>query len=270
MATQRKRASRGGGRGAAKKAADTDTRMPRRDPARPARGARVTEHVRREREASFLKRNGLGIALAVLFLVSLVGQALAGHAYENAQRIEHDEPPQALVAYLASGQFVSATFENWESEFLQMALFVLMTVWLYQRGSAESRPLDPVEEEEIEALERAYYDGPPPKLAKRGGVLQKLYENSLVLALLALFAISFVAHWIGSWHTHVDEAEQHGDTPHSLVAHLGDAQFWFESFQNWQSEFLAVFALVVLSIFLRQKHSPQSKPVDAPHSATGR
>ncbi|HVF35507.1 MAG TPA: DUF6766 family protein [Candidatus Saccharimonadia bacterium] len=220
--------------------------------------------------AAFLKRNGLGLALALLFVVSLVGQTLAGHRHDNAERVEHGAPVQTLGEYLGSGEFYSTTFENWESEFLQMGVFVLMTVWLYQRGSSESRPLDRREEEEIEKVERKFYDGPAPKAATIGGLRQKLYENSLSLTLFALFALSFVGHLVGSWRDHVAEQAMHGGTPHSLAAHLGDAQFWFESFQNWQSEFLAVFALVVLSIWLRQKESPQSKPVDAPHSATGR
>jgi hypothetical protein len=263
MATQRKRSARSGKRGTART-------KPAAQRAHAPRGARVEGHHERERKASFFKRNGLSLVLAMIFALSMLGQALAGHAHENDERLEHDEPPQTLVDYVGSGQFVSSTFENWESEFLQMGMFVLMTVWLYQRGSAESRPLDPVEEKEIEALEREYYEDPPPKAATRGGFVTKLYENSLALALFALFAISFVLHWIGSWRTHVEEAARHGDPAHSLGAHLGDAQFWFESFQNWQSEFLSVFALVVLSIWLRQKESPQSKPVDAPHSATGR
>ena len=231
---------------------------------RPASTARATAR------ASFFKRNGLSLVLAVLFVLSLVGQALAGHRQDNAERIEHGEPAQTLGRYLASGEFYSTTFENWESEFLQMGMFVIMTVALYQRGSSESRPLDRREEEEIEALERKFYDGPPPKSATSGGLRQKLYENSLSITLFVLFVLSFAGHLVGSWREHVHEKAMHDETPHSLAMHLGDAQFWFESFQNWQSEFLAVLALVVLSIFLRQKDSPQSKPVDAPHSATGR
>jgi hypothetical protein len=208
--------------------------------------------------------------LALIFVATFIGQGVAGHRHENDVRGEHGEPPQSLPAYVLSGEFASSTFENWESEFLQMAMMVLMTVWLHQRGSAESRPLQREEEEAVEAVERSFYADPPPRAAKAGGWVQSLYENSLAIALFALFALSFVAHWIASWHGHVSESERHGETPHSLAAHLGDAQFWFESFQNWQSEFLAVFSLVILSIWLRQRDSPQSKPVDAPHSATGR
>src|SRR5687767_13861141 len=122
-----------------------------------------------------------------------------------------------------------------------MAMFVLMTVWLYQKGSSESRPLDRREEEAKQKTEAEFYDDPPPKAAKAGGALQWLYENSLSLAMFVLFALSFVGHLVGSWRLHVEEKEMHGETPHTLGAHFGDAQFWFESLQNWQSEFLAVF-----------------------------
>ena len=222
-----------------------------------------------ERHASFWKRNGLSLALTALFLLTLVGQIFTGHAHENRDRTEHGDAPQTLAEYLSSGEFYSALFENWESEFLQMGMYVLMTVFLFQRGSAESRPLDPREEEEIEQTERKFYDGKVPAAANKPGLVGWLYKNSLSLALFSLFAISFVGHWIGSWRHHVDQSQPHGVAPHSVFQHLADSQFWFESFQNWQSEFLAVLAIVVLSIFLRQDKSTQSKPVDAPHSATG-
>lgn len=210
----------------------------------------------------FFARNGLSLVLAVLFLGAFVGQVLAGRAVLNEERVGEGRPPVGLVDYLREGQFVSATFENWESEFLQMGLYVLLTVWLRQRGSAESRPFPPEPADEVE-------EGPTPRAAKARGFVRWMYANSLSLAFLALAAISFGLHWEGSWRQHVDELRGKGQVPPGLVAYLGDAQLWFESFQNWQSEFLAVLALVVLSIFLRQDGSPQSKPLEAPHSQTG-
>jgi hypothetical protein len=229
-----------------------------------SRAARAT----RERRG-FWRDNALSIVLAVAFVVLLVAQAVAGHRADNAEREQHGRPPQSLQQYLASGAFASATFENWESEFLQMGLYVLLTVWLRQRGSAESRPMSEQEEEDIEKTERKYWIGPTPRLAKARGVARWLYANSLSLALFALFAISFVGHLIGSWRDHVEEQLAHGAAPPTLAEHVADAQFWFESFQNWQSEFLAVLVLVVLSIWLRQDKSTQSKAVEAPHAATG-
>lgn len=213
--------------------------------------------------AGFWRANGLSLVLFVLFAAALVAQALSGWHLHNAERMEEGAGPLALMAYLGSGHFISATFENWESEFLQMAMYVLLTVVLRQRGSAESRPLDPAEEEpRIDA-------GPTPWAARAGGLLRTLYGHSLAIALGLLFAVSFALHAWGSWRDALAERVLQGEPAIALGTHLASAQFWFESFQNWQSEFLAVLVIVVLSIWLRQKDSPQSKPVDAPHRQTG-
>ncbi|MCD9033888.1 hypothetical protein LDO32_19445 [Luteimonas sp. Y-2-2-4F] len=213
--------------------------------------------------ASFWRRNGLSIVLLALFLAALAGQLLTGHRTANAERLQEGRPPEALSRYVTSGHFVSATFENWESEFLQMGMYVLLTVWLRQQGSAESRPLDPAQEEEkIEP-------GPTPGPVLAGGLRRALYANSLSIALFALFLVSFCGHLYGGWQDELDRLAARGLPPVGLLDHLGEAEFWFESFQNWQSEFLAVLAIVVLSIFLRQDKSPESKPLHAPHRQTG-
>lgn len=217
----------------------------------------------------FWRENALSIVLASVFVVLIAGQAVVGNIADNEDRVEHHERPRPLAQYVASGAFASATFENWESEFLQMGVYVLLTVWLRQRGSAESRPMLEAEEEDIEKTERKYWTGTAPRLARAKGAARWLYRNSLSLALFALFAASFVGHLLGSWRAHVAEAIAHGQPPPTLPHYVADARFWFESLQNWQSEFLAVLALVVLSIWLRQERSPQSKPVDAPHGVTG-
>lgn len=208
-------------------------------------------------------RQGLGLALLAICLASLIGQVLVGHAAWNEERADAGLSPLGLVAYLESGHFVSATFENWESEFLQMGMYVLLTVWLRQQGSAESRPLDPAEEEERVA------PGVAPAWATVGGWREFLYSNSLAIAFFLLFAASFLAHLDGSWRHELDERAMKGKPAIALWDHFTSSQFWFESFQNWQSEFLSVLAIVVLSIFLRQRNSPQSKPVRAPHHQTG-
>lgn len=214
-----------------------------------------------------LKDNSLTLALMAIFLVSIVGQALTGWHTENEEQIRHGAETVAFGSYLVSGEFLSAVFENWESEFLQMGGYVFLTAWLYQRGSAESRDPDgPDEDAEAEA---STPEADKPRLARAHGLARKLYDNSLGLTLMAMFVICFVLHWINSARMGADEARLHGEIPPSLLDRLGEAEFWFESFQNWQSEFLSVAVLVVLSIFLRQKNSPESKPVAAPHSATG-
>ncbi|SKC48697.1 DUF6766 family protein [Pseudoxanthomonas indica] len=212
---------------------------------------------------SLWRRNGLSLTLAFLFVLFLLAQVISGHAAWNEDRVREHRPPATFALYLSSGHFISATFENWESEFLQMGMYVLLTVWLRQRGSAESRPLDPAEEEET------IRPGPTPWPVRAGGMVRVLYSHSLALAFFLLFLASFALHGYGSWLHENDERVAAHEPTLSFLSHLSGSQFWFESFQNWQSEFLAVLAIVLLSIFLRQDGSPESKPLKAPHSQTG-
>ncbi|WDJ02424.1 hypothetical protein JH314_02775 [Xanthomonas campestris] len=209
------------------------------------------------------RRHGLSLCLLGLTLLFIAAQVYAGlHAY-NQELAQLGQATLTLGRYLRSGHFISALFENWESEFLQMGMYVLLTVKLRQVGSAESRPLDPDEETSEIA------PGRTPWPVRKGGLWLRLYEHSLAIAFGVLFLLSFVLHLLGSWRLELAERAQQGLPPISLLQHFTDAAFWFESMQNWQSEFLAVFSLVVLTIWLRQKDSPQSKPVAAPHSQTG-
>lgn len=212
-------------------------------------------------EPSFFRRNGLSLVLAAIFLTFFLGQILAGHATWNEELLRQGQPPLDLPAYFDSGHFISATFENWESEFLQMGMYVLLTVWLRQRGSAESRGFD----EEPEKID----SGPTPWPVRMGGWWRKLYSHSLTVAFIALFLASFALHAYGSWRHENDERSLEGRASITLIDHVCGSEFWFESFQNWQSEFLAVLSIVVLSIFLREDKSPESKPTSAPHSQTG-
>jgi len=214
-------------------------------------------------QESFWRRNGLSLVLIALMALSLTGQVVMGQQVYNRELLEHGALPLSLWAYLHSGHFVSATFENWESEFLQMGMYVLLTVSLRQKGSAESRPMSP--SQESERVER----GPVPWPVRVGGIWKALYGHSLAIAFGILFVASFALHLHGSWRHELAERVLKGEAEISLASYLRDSQFWFESFQNWQSEFLAVVALVILSIWLRQKDSPQSKPLQAPHGQTG-
>jgi membrane protein implicated in regulation of membrane protease activity len=210
----------------------------------------------------FLRDNGLTLVLLLMFAASLLGMWLTGSRNHDQDLARHGQPPLGLLAYAASGQFVSAVFENWESEFLQMAAYVVLTAMLFQRGSAESK--DPDEAEESVSVTP---DSPWP--VRKGGVWLALYQRSLGIALGLLFLGSFIQHWLGTWRASNQEAALHGERLKSFLETLGEAGFWFESFQNWQSEFLSTAALVVLSIMLRQRNSPESKPVEAPHAKTG-
>ena len=216
----------------------------------------------------FVRDNGLSITMFALFFVFVAAQSVAGLSeYNNTQR-EHGLPPVGYFEYLQSGDFLEALFENWESEFLQMGSYVVLTAFLYQRGSAESK--DPEVHHPDEAgygEDRHRADAPWP--VRRGGLALKIYENSLGIALLAIFVFSFALHVIGGAEAYSQEQVEHGEAPVSPLQYLGTSRMWFESFQNWQSEFLAMGAMVVLSIYLRQRHSPESKPVAAPHAETG-
>ena len=216
----------------------------------------------------FLLDNGLSLVAFLLFAVSFVGQIVAGEREYNAERQDHGQPAVTMSRYLTSGAFVEATAENWESEFLQMGVFVLLTAYLYQRGSSESKTIeepDAVDQDPTEARN----DPEAPWPVRRGGVWLTVYKNSLGGALLLLFVASFIAHAIGGSIAYNENQLQHGGATVTAIGYLGTSQFWFESFQNWQSEFFSVGLLVLMSIWLRQQGSAQSKPVAAPSSDTG-
>jgi len=214
----------------------------------------------------FIKNNSLSIVFLVLFSATLVAQTVFGHQEYNKELVENGGTTVTVQQYLTSGHFVESTFENWESEFLQMALFVVFTIFLKQKGSSESKKFDGTDDVDCKP-DPNKKDAPWP--VKKGGFVLKLYQNSLTIALLLLFAISFVLHFYGSLADQNVENKLKGEALETTVNYIADSRFWFESFQNWQSEFLSVFAIVALSIYLRQQGSPQSKPVDAPHYETG-
>ena len=217
----------------------------------------------------FLQRNSLLLVSFFLFFCTfLFGQTITGHRVYNAEQEEHGEAPITVPEYLSTGHFLEATMENWESEFLQMGAYVLLTVWFRQKGSAESKKLDEEEAVDKDPLEDVRPDSPWP-VRKGKGLALALYKNSLSIAFFALFALSFALHLVGGAHEYSEEQQSHGGGPVTASEFVRTAEFWFQSLQNWQSEFLAVAAIVLLSIFLRQQGSPESKPVAAPHSATG-
>jgi len=216
----------------------------------------------------FWRNNGLSLTLFGLFLFSWVGQAIAGLSHYNDQQGQHGQSLVTLSQYLSTSDFWEATFENWESEFLQMAVFVLLTAVLYQRGSSESKRIGVVETVDVDPREVTAVNAPWP--VKRGGVILRLYEHSLGLALTSLFLVSIVGHALAGWRNYNQEQIAHAAPTASLAQFVSGGQFWFQSFQNWQSEFLSIMAMVVLTIFLRQRGSPESKPVYAANADTGR
>lgn len=215
---------------------------------------------------TFLRNNGLGICFLALFIGALLGQVIFGFEEHNKELIEDDSTAINLSDYLVSGHFIQSTFENWESEFLQMALFVVFTIFLMQKGSSESKDLDKDEEVDREPSPTRK-DAPWP--VKKGGWILKVYKYSLTIVLFLLFIASFIAHFYGSLKDENEQLALKGMPLESASDYIGDSRFWFESFQNWQSEFLSVYAIVMLSIYFRQIGSSQSKPVDAPNMETG-
>jgi hypothetical protein len=213
-------------------------------------------------------KNGLSLVLFGLFRLFEVGLSMVGQHHYNQEQQQHGQPPVEYVEYITSDSFMEATMENWESEFLQMFAYVVLTAFLYQQGSAESRKLD-----EPEAVDRdprlADQKDETPWPVRKGGLVLTLYENSLSLALFLMFVMSFALHaGAGARAYNLQELAHSGHTV-TVVQYLSTAQFWFESLQNWQSEFFSIGMMVVLSIVLRQRWSPESKPVDSPHRKTG-
>jgi hypothetical protein len=211
-----------------------------------------------------LRENGLSVVLLFTFAALLWAQSWTGWKVYNQEQREHQQAPISYREYLFTGHFVEATAENWESEFLQMAAFVWLTVHLFQKGSPEAK--GPDGDDEVDREPDPNRPGAPWPV-RRGGIWLALYSNSLTLAFLLMFAISFFLHAAGGAREYSQEQVAHGEAAVSMMQFMGTSEFWFQSMQNWQSEFLAIAAMVILSIWLRQKGSPESKPVDAPHSA---
>ena len=204
--------------------------------------------------------HGLSITMFGIFAACLVGLAFVGTDTYNQDQLEHGQSPVNVMEYVGTPAFGEAVFENWESEFLQMGAYVLLTVFLFQRGSGESKDPDKSKGAKDDAVKRSRKrDAPGP--VRLGGVALALYNHSLSLVLIAFFGFSFVLHLLTGAADFNEEQLSHGGTTVTAAQYLFESRFWFESLQNWQSEFLAVGVLIVLSIFLRQKGSPESKRV---------
>ena len=217
----------------------------------------------------WIRDRALTLVLLLMFALFLIGQVATGFAEYNATREEHDQPLVSLSGYFGTGHPWEALFENWESEFLQMAVFVLLTTVLVQKGSPESRR--PGAKELVDADPRDFaHDPEAPWPVRRGGWILLLYEHSLGLAFILLFLFSWAGHALGGYSEFAANEARHHQLPHTFRDYLTSSRFWFESFQNWQSEFLSIAAMVWLAVYLRQRWSPESKPVHAPHAETGR
>jgi hypothetical protein len=218
----------------------------------------------------FLREHSLSLFFLAIFLAALVGQAIAGHALHNEEAVAHGGAEISLWRFVTSSDFGNAVMENWQSEYLQFTLFMLATVWLLQRGSPESKEIDKagVESKKDQKIEEhARQDS--PLWARVGGVRTALYSNSLLIAMAIIFVGSWFAQSVTGWTTFNAEQTDHAEATVSWWSYIGSATFWEATLENWQSEFLAVGSMAVLSIYLRQRGSPESKPVGSPHDATG-
>ncbi len=217
----------------------------------------------------FARENGLSLFFFGIFAITLIGQSLAGRNKYNAVQAEHGEALVSWWSYVTSTDFGGSVMENWQSEFLQFSLFILATIWLVQKGSNESKVLEDagLESKAQQQIGRnAPTDG--PRWAKLDDWRTRIYENSLLLAMTAIFFATWLAQSLNNWREFNADARQHDDQPVGWTSYLANADFWERTLQNWQSEFLAVGTMVVFTIYLRQRGSPESKPVGAPHDET--
>jgi hypothetical protein len=218
----------------------------------------------------FLKHNGLSVVFLLMFLGSLGGQAIAGHADFNEQQRFHGDPAISVGRYLTSSSFAVDVMENWQSEYLQFTTFILLTVWLLQRGSPESKELDKAGRESDEDQKVGpHADEKSPRWAKVGGIRTKIFENSLLLVMGTFWVATWVAQSIAGVVQYNSDRLDHQLPTVSWLTYLGRPDFWNRTLQNWQSEFLAVGSMAILAVYLRQRGSPESKPVGAPHHTTG-
>ena len=217
-----------------------------------------------------LRNNGLSLFFGLLFLLALLGQALTGHALYNEEQLSSGLEEISLAQYLVSSNFAVDVSENWQSEYLQFLLYIFATIWLVQKGSPESKELnEPGTESDKEQLVGEFSNAKSPKWARVSGWRRTLYSNSLGLTMGLIFVLSWLVQSISGNSNYNQEQIQNFEQPVGWTEYIASPEFWNRTLQNWQSEFLAVGSMVVLSIYLRQRGSPESKPVGSAHDDTG-
>ncbi|HLM05455.1 MAG TPA: DUF6766 family protein [Blastococcus sp.] len=218
----------------------------------------------------FLRDNGLSLVFGALFVATLVGQAISGTADFNAQQIAEGLEPVSFAEYVTSSSFGVDVMENWQSEYLQFFLFIYATVWLVQLGSTESKkPGEEGKETDKEQKVGRHADEDSPEWAKVGGWRTALFSRSLGTLMAVLFVLTWVASSVAGWAAYNSEQLSRREDPVTWPAYLAEADFWNRSFQNWQSEMLAVGSMAVFSVYLRHRGSSESKPVGVAHAQTG-
>jgi hypothetical protein len=223
-----------------------------------------------KRIGRFVADNSLTLAFVALLLGALIGQSFAGNADFNSEQLTSGGDPVSWWSYVRSSSFAVDVAENWQSEYLQFALYIVATVWLVQKGSSESKKPDEIGTQSDEKQKiGAHADPASPKWAKVGGLRTAIYGRSLGLIMLFFFLGSMLAQAVAGHAAYNHDRLTQFEDPVSLGGYVTSPDFWDRTLQNWQSEFLAVASMAVFAIYLRQRGSPESKLVGAPHDATG-
>jgi hypothetical protein len=219
---------------------------------------------------TWIRDQSLSLFFLGLFLLTLVGQSVAGWKSFNEEQLQHGSAAISYARYLVSSDFGQAVTENWQSEYLQFVTFILATIWLVQRGSSESKQVRASGRESDQKQEvGSHAQSDSPRWARVGGWRTTLYSNSLVVVMLVIFVGSWFAQSATGWTEYNAEQREHDQATVSWAGYVTRSNFWENTLQNWQSEFLAVGTMAVYTIYLRQRGSPESKPVGASHEATG-
>ena len=228
----------------------------------------------REREeesrVGFVRSNGLSIFFLTIFLLAVGAQSYAGWQKYNEQRVAHHEHSIAYARYLTSSDFGQAVTENWQSEYLQFTLYFMATIWFVQRGSPESkkwRDRGLQSESDQELGPHASPDSPGPAKRDRG-IVRTLYSNSLLIWMGVIWVGSWFAQSVTGWSAYNSDQLAHKQAGTDWIGYVTSADFWEATLQNWQSEFLAIGSMAIFAVYLRQRGSPESKPVGAPHDET--
>jgi hypothetical protein len=218
----------------------------------------------------WLRDQSLSLFFLGLFVLTLLGHSVAGWKAFNEQQVEHDSPTISYPRYLVSSHYGEAVLENWQSEYLQFVTFIMATIWLVQRGSNESKPIKDIGRESDEKQKvGSHAQSDSPRWAKAGGWRTAIYSNSLFILMVTIFFGSWFAQSVTGWTEYNADQRDHDGSPVSWGGYLLRPDFWEKTLQNWQSEFLAVGTMAAYTIYLRQRGSPESKPVGAPHEETG-
>ena len=214
----------------------------------------------------YLRSTSLSLVFLAIFALALIGQSVTGFLYNNEELTHHGQPTISYGQFITSSEFIVDVAENWQSEFLQFFLFILATIWLIQVGSPESKKAgdEGVGTDEEQLIDQ-HAEADSPAWAKVRGARLWLYSNSLLLVMGTIFVLSWFAQSLAGHIVANEENAMHGMPPETWLDYVASSEFWNRTLQNWQSEFLAVGAMVAFSIYLRQRGSGESKPVGVPH-----